>query len=581
MDKLPTTPTGKVDRRALPAPPPPAPAAGAEPDSAWSQLERTIAAEVIGPLLKLAEVGRGEDFFGLGGNSLQAMQVTSRVRDRFGVEIGLADFFAEPTVARLAGLVEQQRQRARERTREVYDAPPRARMEPGDVLPQSYPQKWLYQAEQDAGGHNPRYYAPFAVRMIGPLDLDALRRSFQTLVRRHATLRVCLHRDGEEFTQRVLDGHPVPFEVADVPGADLGARVAAVPRLVREEGERPFDLATGPLIRVRVHRLGTDDHVLQWTAHHLVTDGWSVGIQVHEIGAAYHAHVAGTAVPLEPLEATYADFVAWHRDYVASPQYREDLGWWRDRLRGVSGLLLPASSAREGHRFRAGYRNLRLPPELATEVVALGRRTGTTPYMVTLAAYATVLAAHAGRDDVPVVTPNALRVRSSWENLVGWFANRVIVRVRVDGALPFADLLRRTRAASVEAFAHQAAPFESLRTELELPDEVLAACYSLQNAPGRGAGFHGFEMEQVGDDSGRDFTPIGEVYAPLGMRYETSVMLRQRADGSLAGGWEYDAALFDEQTVERWSTGLADILARASATPEIPVRELRRIAVGG
>jgi len=200
--------------------------------------------------------------------------------------------------------------------------------------------------------------------------------------------------------------------------------------------------------------------------------------------------------------------------------------------------------------------------------------------MTTLAAYATVLAAHSGSDDIAVVTPNALRPRSTWERLIGWFVNRVVVRLRVDDSGTFVDLLRAVREASTAAFAHQAVPFESMRAALELPDDVLVACFSVFNVPMADRSFRRseFAMDVVADDTGLDFSPIGPVYAPLGLRYETSVVLRQREDGAVAGGWEYDAALFDERTAQQWSAGLIAVLSRAAAAPDISVGELRRIA---
>jgi hypothetical protein len=320
--------------------------------------------------------------------------------------------------------------------------------------------------------------------------------------------------------------------------------------------------------------------VVQWTVHHLATDGWSLGVQLREIGTAYHAYVDGVEPELEPLEGNYAEFVDWHRDYVASPQYTKDLNWWRDQLRGVTGIALPTSATRAGHQFRPGYLNVRIEPDIAEGMHNLGKKAGTSLYMTTLAAYATVLAAHSGSDDIAVVTPNALRPRSTWERLIGWFVNRVVVRLRVDDSATFVDLLRAAREASTAAFAHQAVPFESMRSALQLPDDVLVACFSVFNVPLADRSFRrsDFAMDMVADDTGLDFSPIGPVYAPLGLRYETSVVLRQREDGAVAGGWEYDAALFDERTAQHWSAGLIAVLARAAATPNISVRELRRIA---
>jgi len=337
LASLPRTASGKVDRRALPEPAAPGSPVGS--DQVWSPMERTIANEVIGPLLGLSELDREQDFFALGGNSLQAMQVTSRVRDRFGVEIGLADFFAEATVAQLARLVEREQRLAAAREHEIYAE--RAVMASGTVLPQSFPQMALYQAERD-DGPNARYHAPFAVRMRGPLDLDALRRSFALLLLRHPTLRVSLRG----FLQEVSPNCDPPFVVSDVDGDSVDERMRTVRGLIREEAAVPFDLADGPLIRVRVHRIDQDDHVVQWTVHHLATDGWSLGVQLREIGTAYHAYADGVEPELEPLEGNYAEFVAWHREYVSSEQYTKDLSWWRDRLRGVTGIALPTSAVR-------------------------------------------------------------------------------------------------------------------------------------------------------------------------------------------------------------------------------------------
>jgi amino acid adenylation domain-containing protein len=565
LGELPRTPSGKVDRRALPAPPDPGEAPA--DDTHWTELERAIAAEVLGPLLSLSTVERTADFFELGGNSLQATQVTARVRDRLGAEIGLADFLAEPTVARLAGLVEQERARAAARQDQVY-ATPKARMTPGTVLPQSFPQQALFQADE-RHGHDPRYNAPFALRMRGPLDLDAMRRALALVVRRHPALRVSLHRDGDDYVQRVLEPADLPVEVTDVAEADLG-------RAVREEGGRAFDLGTGPLIRAAVHRLGPEDNVVQWTVHHAAIDGWSLGIQAHEVGTAFHAYSDGSEPDLPPVEGDYAEFVEWHRDYVTSTRYATDLAAWRERLRGLVPMALPTPVERKGHEFRPGYLNLTIDPGLAARVGDVGKRNGTSFYMTALAAYATVLARHSGAPEVAVVTPNSLRVRSHWERLVGWFVNRVVVRVPVEPNVTFADLLRATREATTDAFGRQAVPFESLRRELALPDETLRACFSVQNAPRGGGAFRSAEyrMEMVGEDTGLTFSPIGPVYAPVGLRYETSVVFMPQPDGSVVGGWEYDAALFDEATACRWRDDLFAVLTRAAADPAVPLRDL-------
>ena len=201
------------------------------------------------------------------------------------------------------------------------------------------------------------------------------------------------------------------------------------------------------------------------------------------MGTAYHAFADGTEPELAPLDSDYAEFVEWHRDYVTGPRFAGDLAAWRDRLRGYEGIRLPTTVDRQGHEFRAGFLNMTVQADLTKALAELGRRSGTSLYMTGLAAYATVLAAHAGADEVAVVTPNALRVRSQWERLVGWFVNRLVVRVPVGRTGTFADLLRVTREVHTAAFSRPAVPFETLRAELELPDAALSVCFSVQNAP--------------------------------------------------------------------------------------------------
>jgi non-ribosomal peptide synthetase component F len=247
-------------------------------------------------------------------------------------------------------------------------------------------------------------------------------------------------------------------------------------------------------------------------------------------------------------------------------------------LRGARRALgLRADLPRDGHTFRPGFHNVRLADATGAAAVDLTRRAGATLYMATLAAFAVVLAADAGTDDLLVVTPNALRVRSEWESLVGWFVNRVVVRLGVDDALCFDEFLGRVRAECLQAFAHQSVPFELLRSEVDLPASAVAAHFSLQNAPAGRLGFRGFEISVVDDDSGRQFAPITEVYSPLGTRFESSLVLRQRwrrpdrRPGVRAG-------LFTPQRAAHWVWAFSAVVDRAGADPGVRLADLRRLA---
>jgi amino acid adenylation domain-containing protein len=571
---LPLTGTGKLDRARLPAPDAAHDALGEPDTAAWSETERVLAREVIGPLLGRSDVSRDEGFFHAGGNSLQAMQVAARVRDRFGAEISLLDFFSDPTITGLAAFVESAGP-APDRLGTQATAPKtRYPMTAGARLPLSYPQAALY-ASYQTHGDKPAYHAPLAVRVHGELDLGALRKSFNWLIDRHPAIRVTVDDHEGEPVQRVHPAAGLPVEVSDIPEGQeqtLGSAVGAV-------AARPFDLSRELPSRLALHRLGHDDHVIQWTLHHLVIDGWSLGVLARELSAAYDAFAVGSAPTAPPPACDYGDFVAWHRNYVSGPGFRSELAWWRGHL-ARAGMnpepRLPAAS--DLPEFRCGWLNLRLPADTAAAVRELIRARGITLYMACLAAQAILLSAQTGSDDHLIVTPHSLRVRSEWEQLVGWFVNRVIVRVRPRAGWSFAELVDSVRDECAAVFARGSVPFELLCGELGLPGHALPVQLSVQNAPASGVALRGLNIRVVTDDSGRDFAPLLEVYSPASAWFQLSIVLRERLGGLIAGGFEYDATLVSEDAAQRWRAAFLEILAAGARAPQTTVGQLARVA---
>jgi non-ribosomal peptide synthetase component F len=312
--------------------------------------------------------------------------------------------------------------------------------------------------------------------------------------------------------------------------------------------------------------------------HHIVIDGWSVGVLSRELSHAYAAITAGGAPSLPRPAADYGDFVAWQRAYVAGPDCARDLEWWRGYLTGAAAVpALGGEPGRDGEPFRVGWLNLELPPVTAAMVRDLLRARGITLYMAVLAAQAILLSAETGSQDALVVTPHSLRVRAGWENLVGWFVNRVVVRPRVSPAAAFGELLEAVRENCIGVFAHGRVPFDLLREELALPSGTLSAQLSVQNAPVSGVVISGARVTHISDDSGRDFAPLLEVYSPAGDWFRFSVMLRERYDGRIAGGLEYDAARVTEPTARRWRAAFLAVLAAGAADPGTAVRQLRSL----
>ncbi|HEX2095478.1 MAG TPA: amino acid adenylation domain-containing protein, partial [Longimicrobiaceae bacterium] len=462
LEALPLTPSGKIDRRALPAPDPSAGLleAYAAPRTPTEEILAGIWTEV----LHLDRVGVRANFFALGGHSLLATRVISRVRDAFGAEVPLRALFEAPTVEGLARAVGEALGNGA-----TVQAPPLVRVDRGRPLLPSFAQERLWFLDQLQPGSS-AYNMPYALRIRGALDVAALERTLGAMAARHETLRT---------TFRAVDGVPVqviaPPAPPRVPVVDLGALPAVrgareTARLAAEEAARPFDLSSGPLLRTAAVRLEEEWTVLL-TLHHIVSDGWSMRVLAREVGMLYEAYAQGREPGLPPLPVQYADYAAWQREWLSGDVLERQLGYWRERLAGAPPLLeFPMDRPRPGMQtYRAASRSLHISPSLAQRLHSLGRREGATLFMTLLAAFDVLLARHSGQTDVVVGTPIANRTRSETEGLIGFFLNTLALRTDLSGDPTFRQVLGRVRETALGAFAHQDVPFEHLLAELNPP----------------------------------------------------------------------------------------------------------------
>jgi acyl carrier protein len=475
-----------VDRQNLPAP---AAESGEsdiqEPRDPAEELMAAIWSEVLG----VRRVGIHDDFFELGGHSLLATQVTSRVRAAFGVEVPLRRLFEGPTVAELARAVE---------TLLAAGAPapdgpiPRAPRTPEDTqLPLSFAQERLWFLDRLEPGRT-LYNLPLVLRLEGELDAAALAAAFGEIARRHEALRtVFAERDGEP-AQVVLPAAPWELPAADLAGLPAAAREREAARLSLAEAARPFDLSRGPLLRATLLRLAPGRHELLLTFHHIVSDGWSMGVLVREMGALYAAALDGRPSPLPELPVQYADFALWQRRWLTGEVLARHTAYWRERLRGLPAETeLPADRSRPAApSHRGAEHHFALAGDQVSALEGLARREGTTPFMVLAASVLALLSRLSGRDDLAIGTPIANRNRAETEGLIGFFVNTLVLRASTTSAPAFHDLLLQVRETTLGAFAHQDMPFEKLIEELQ-PErdpgrtpsfQVLLA---LQNAPRR------------------------------------------------------------------------------------------------
>jgi amino acid adenylation domain-containing protein len=558
LERLPLTASGKLDRRALPA-----------PDFASEEgryaAPRTPAEEVLAGIwaevLRLERVGVEESFFEMGGHSLLATRVVSRVREVFGVQLPLRALFEGPTVAELAGRVEEMRRAGAPALPPVV---PAGRTGP---LPLSFAQErlWLIDRLQPESAV---YNIPVAWRLGGALDVDALERALGEIVRRHEALRTV-------FAE--VDGAPVqvvaPFEGFALPAEDLSDlneadREAAVRRRAGEDARRAFDLSAGPLFRAALLRLGAEDHVLLLSMHHIVSDGWSMGVLFRELSALYEAYREGGESPLPELVVQYADYAVWQREQLAGEALDRQLGYWKERLAGAPELLeLPTDHPRPAvQTYRGASLPVELSPELLERLQALGRSEGATLYMVLLSAFQVLLSRYAGSEDVVVGSPIAGRTRHEVEALIGFFVNTLVLRTDLSGDPSFRETLRRVREAALGAYEHQELPFEKLVSELQ-PERSLShsplfqVMFALQDAEGPGGALAGLSVSGFG---------AGLASA----KFDLSLGLTATAQG-LRGGLNYSTDLFEPGTVEGMVRHLERVLEQVARDADLRLSELR------
>jgi amino acid adenylation domain-containing protein len=555
--EMPRTPNGKVDKRALPAPEAASAIAGDEgPRSPIEELLAGIFAEIF----DLPEVGIHQGFFELGGHSLLATQVMARLATALGVEIPLQALFDAPTVAGLSRAVEEALRRG-----EGLSAAPIVPVARGDRLPLSFGQERLWFLEQLEP--SALYVIGSALRIQGPLDEGALERALSAIVQRHEVLRTTFAAESGAPVAVLHARGEVPFARLDLRGALEAEREAQMRDEAAAEARRPFDLARGPLLRATLIRLGEEERVLLLSMHHIVSDGWSNGLLVRELGVLYGAFARGLPSPLSELPIQYVDYAAWQRDVLSGEGLSRRLAYWSAQLAGAHATLdLPTDHPRSlTPSRRAGRVPFTSSPALTRALAELSRREGATLFMTLLSAFALVLGRYAARDDLLIGTPVANRSRAEIEGLVGFFVNTLVLRVKIDGALSFTEHLRRVRATCLGAYAHEELPFERLVQEL-VPERDLSTTplfqvmFGLQRASGEGMELSGLALRGV---------PVEPAFA----KFELQLSLIEGPEG-LSGAFIYSRDLFEPSTIERLSGHLGTLLDALASEPSRAVAEL-------
>jgi amino acid adenylation domain-containing protein len=495
---LPLTPNGKVDRKALPAPEQQRTGEGwLAPGTPVEEILAGIWAELLG----LERVGAADHFFDLGGHSLLATRVISRLRNAFEIEMPLRDLFEAPTLAGLAARVEAARRTGTSRPAPpLVPAPPALRKGP---LPLSFAQQRLWFIDQlEPGGT--QYNMRVALRAEGRLDVGVLELTLGEIVRRHETLRTVFAAQEGSPVQVIQPAAPFGLAVADLSGLPERARETAALDLAGAEAGRPFDLGRGPLLRGILLRLAEGDHITALTMHHIVSDGWSMGILVREVAALYQTFLEKQPSPLPELPVQYADFAVWQRGWLDREALEGLAEYWRRRLAGAPPQLdLPGARPRPTALSpRGAARQHRFPSSLLEQLRALGRRCSTTLFMTLLAPLQALLHSRTGAVDLVIGTDVAGRGHRVTEGLIGFFINQLPLRADLSGDPTLRELLVRVRETALEAYAHQDRPFDHLVEALQVPrslqrSPVFQVKLVLQNAPRESLDLPGLRLRAV------------------------------------------------------------------------------------
>jgi amino acid adenylation domain-containing protein len=562
LPELPVTAHGKLDRSRLPAP-----AGVAEPEETAGP-PRTPTEELVAGIwcevLGLPRVSRSSDFFALGGQSLLATQVATRLREALGAEVPVRTLFQAPVLAALAAEVDASLARG------AFGAvaPPILPVPREGDLPLSFAQERLWLVDKLTPGRT-AYNIPLALGIYGVLSVAALEAALGEVVRRHETLRTTFRERESRPAQVIAPPAGVLLPWVDLSALPAGRRAIEARRLAGEEAARPFDLESGPVLRATLLRIAAGEHALLLDIHHIAADGWSMGVLVAEVAALYGAALAEAPSPLPELTVQYADFAVWQRRWLAGEVLERQLGYWRERLADAPALVLPTDRPRPARSFQGRIERFALGAERTAGLIALARRYDATLFMALLAAFQALLGRYTGQDDLVLGSPIANRTRSETEGLIGFFVNSLVLRGDLGGDPGLRALLARARGVALEAYGHQDLPFERLVEELR-PERRLAqnplfqVVCALQNAPLNPIVLPGLEL-----------APID--YDLTSTRFDLELMFWETGEG-LAGQITYATDLFDPATVRRLASHFGSLVDGALADPDLPLSRLPLLA---
>ena len=555
MEKLPVLPNGKLDRNSLPAPNISADIRNfVAPRTPKEQVIANIWAEVLG----LEKVGIYDNFLELGGHSLLASLVISRLREALSVELSVSVLFESLTVASLSEHIEA----SYYHNQQNQTLPILESIDRSVELPLSFIQQRFWFLDQMEGA-NAAYNIARALRLVGRLNLTALQQAIESIIQRHETLGTSFGMVDEKPVQFIAATLPFTLPLVDLQELPEVERLTELQRLITAEYTKPFDLNTAPLLRVKLICIESESHVLLVTMHHIISDAWSVGIFFKELSNFY------AASPLPDLPIQYADYAYWQRQWQQNDIITTQLNYWKQQLADAPPVIqLPTDRPRSAiQTFRSSIERFKLGYDLTSKLKTLSQKSGASLFMTLQAAFATLLYRYTGQEDIVIGSPITNRNRPALESLIGFFVNTLVLRTRLENNPTFRELLAQVRQVALNAYSHQDVPFDRL-VEFLQPQRLLShsplfqVMFVLQNSPVEKLELPGLSVTQI------------ELDRPTaGATFDLTLSM-QEIDSELRGAFEYNANLFDAETIARMAENFQTLVEAIATNPDECVGQL-------
>lgn len=519
--------------------------------------------DIWADILDVDRVGVNDNFFELGGHSLKATQVVSRVKKEFKIDFAINDLFYNPTIKQLSVVIEE---RDLESVKNITNFEKYTEEEKMQGVQASFAQQRLWFLKQ-YDSQSAFYNMTEALKLSGNMNLDAMNQAVTKILERHEGLRTTFSNVDGTVLQILHPAEEVQIPVEDLTGSSISERDNLISKYISEEINTVFDIEAGPLVKFKLLKFEENEHVVLLTMHHIISDGWSMGIFIKEFAHIYDAIVSNKGIDLSPVELQYADFTKWQRSWFTGEVRQKQIDYWKHKLADITTLDIPADYDRPALQTFAGKKEYFVySTELMSRVGELSEQTGATPFMIYLAAVSVLFARYTGQDDVAIGTPIANRVRRETENTFGFFVNTLVLRNNLDGNPTFLELIERVKNSALEAYDTQDMPFEMLVDELDVERDLsrnplFQVMFALQNEELPEFKLPELEIKRFETDNNSAM-------------FDFWISMREFDDG-IHTLCEYNTDLYKKSTVIKMMKHLENILDTLSKNPELRVKEFR------